>query len=125
MFAQSAYTPEHESGGTPIPPTFTLGNLDDRESTNFVLLDITESTAHPAVIYERVRQVLADVGCPIPFITEVSYLFSDECGEEFFRVVLAPPVYLHFAFVLNDEGYYETLAELVEEPEVDSILNES
>lgn len=107
-------------------------NPTDRESVNFVLSDITDGLVlRPEVVYERVRQVLLDIGYSIPPVCARPELFDDTEGEEIFGMTRPQPpnspeheiCYLYFAFAQAGTEY-DVLAEVVTTDELGVILYE-
>jgi len=102
-----------------------LHNPESRDALNFTLSDITDGpeAVDPVILYERVREALYGAGYSIPSSTELLDTFSEiePDGDEV--LALAPGVFLYFAFCKDDSGYYDVLAEVVNEEELEEILN--
>lgn len=97
-----------------------MQRLEDRDSVNFVLSDITDIESRPEVAYERVRGILQDIGYLIPPASSHTDLFMEDFGEAIIPLIQgvpATPVFLYFAFC--DQ---EVLAEIVTEEELEDIL---
>ena len=125
---------EHMDGeglSLPVPEAVAvavdLRDSDAREAINFTLSDITDSpeALDPVVVYERVRQALNELGYPIPSSTEHLDLFSEQESDADKILALAQGVFLYFAFTKEDSGYYEVLAEVVNESELEEILSDT
>jgi hypothetical protein len=116
-----------------------------RDAINLTLLDITDGTAEgvgepahttdPVVLYERVRAVIADAGYLLPSSSSLLSLFSEmePDGDEAFALTRIKqfepnepevvPCYLYFAFCKDEAGYYDVLAEVVTQDELEEILH--
>lgn len=103
-----------------------LHNPESRETLNFLLSDITDGpeAVDPVILYERVREALYGAGYSTPSSTELLDLFSEmePDGDEVFSLV--PGVFLYFSFCQDDHGYYDVLAEVVNEAELEEILSD-
>lgn len=125
---------EYEDGGDAISPVSIVGNEnavnfgdpDNRDGANELFADITADILTPIpVIYERIRQTLIGLGYTIPSAVERSAVLTDSEGEMVFSLVYpgVVPVYLYFAFVVDEETT-EVFAELVTQEDLDDILSE-
>ena len=100
-----------------------MRRLEDRDSVNFMLSDITDIESRPEVAYERVRGILQDIGYLIPPASSHTDLFMEDFGEAIIPLIhgeTTTPVFLYFAFC--DQ---EVLAEIATESELMSIFEES
>jgi hypothetical protein len=120
-------------GGESLPAimgTSYAADLHDaimRESINFAMLDIVDTTEHPEVAYERIREILTDVGYELPPASSLSEIFGQESGEEVFALGMntpnAPMIYLYFAYSIDESGGVEILAELLTEDELEELIS--
>lgn len=143
MQAFRSYLKEHiDREGSTLPATVGSSDAVDlhdqsvREGLNFDLSDITDSpeAIHPVSVYKKVGDVLSEVGYSIPDATANMELFSEDDGDEVLALVpphqslsinepVVTPCYLYFAFCKDDSGYYDVLAEVVNEVELEEILS--
>lgn len=139
MYSFRQYLRECLDGEASLPATEGTNesvNFHDpvqREATNFILSDITDESGSPIVVYERVRQVLMDMGYSIPPVSARPELFEGTDGEEVFGMTRPMPpdspepawCYLYFAFAQDEAGLtYDILAEIVTSEELEEILYE-
>lgn len=106
-----------------LPGALDLSVPSNRDTINFALLDLTETSLSPEVFYERTRGILSDVGYPLPSITSLTDVFTEESGEKILALGSAPLHYLYFAY-LHDGELMESFAEVLTEDELDDVLSE-
>jgi hypothetical protein len=104
------------------PDALDLHIPSDRDSLNFALLDITDTTHDPRLAWDQVHVVLSEAGYPIPETSE--YPETLEADGEIVVGLIAPsgepePCALYFAW---SDG--EVFAEIVTENELEEIEHE-
>jgi hypothetical protein len=104
------------------PDSVDLHDIPVRDSINFALLDITDTTHDPRLAWDQIHVTLGDAGYPIPETSE--YPETSEADGEIIVGLIAPggepePCALYFAW---SDG--EVFAEVVTENELEEIEHE-